>query len=60
MLQAITWDDAARIMTSDTRYTQQKNPKFRETVLEYLLATLVLKRTLGEDWWQAGENTVAL
>jgi hypothetical protein len=59
MLQAITWDDAARIMTTDTRYTQQRNPRFRETVLEYLLATLVLKNTLGEDWWQAGENEVA-
>ena len=59
MLLNITWDDAARILTTDTRYKQQTNPKFRETALEYLLATQVIKRTLGEDWWQAGENEAA-
>ncbi len=59
MLRNITWDDAAGIITTDTRYTQQTNPRFKETVLEYLLATLVIRRTLGEDWWQEGENEVA-
>ena len=59
LLRKITWDDAAQIINTDALYRNQPDLKIRKTVLEYLLATLVIKRTLGEGWWQAAEDEVA-
>ncbi len=59
MLPVITWDDMAHLMATDKQYRSLKDPKFKETWLEFLLATVVVKRTLGEDWWQAAADEVA-
>lgn len=59
MLPVITWDDMARLMATDKQYNSLADPEFKKTWLEFLLATVVIKRTLGEDWWQAASAEVA-
>ncbi len=59
MLPIITWDDMAHLMATDRQYNNLVNPEFKKTWLEFLLATVVIKRTLGEDWWQAAADEVA-
>lgn len=54
MLPIITRNDAMRLMATNKLFQEEKNPKMRETWLEWLLAITVIRNTLGEEWWQNG------
>jgi hypothetical protein len=53
MFPIITRNDAMLLMATNRQYREEKNPRFKETLLEYLLANLVISNTLGEDWLNA-------